>query len=135
MESIEPKPTPAAVAAKPRILVIDDDPVLKRIIEIALGKSGYEVTTVGNGEEAMTVLKGSVFDVIMVDMMMPFMDGLRFLSWLRGTAGIQTPVLVQTSLARQKIEDDVRAAGAQDLIIKPARLPELLEKIGKLVGR
>jgi DNA-binding response OmpR family regulator len=70
-----------------------------------------------------------------VDMMMPFMDGLRFLSWLRGTAGIQTPVLVQTSLARQKIEDDVRAAGAQDLIIKPARLPELLEKIRKLVGR
>jgi CheY-like chemotaxis protein len=132
---MDTKQTPADATAKPRILVIDDDPVLKRVIAMGLGKSGYEVTTVGNGEEAMAVLKSSVFDVIMVDMMMPFMDGLRFLSWLRGTAGIQTPVLVQTSLARQKIEDDVRAAGAQDLIIKPARLPELLEKIRKLVGR
>ena len=132
---MDTKQTPADATAKPRILVIDDDPVLKRVIAMGLGKSGYEVTTVGNGEEAMEVLKSSVFDVIMVDMMMPFMDGLRFLSWLRGTAGIQTPVLVQTSLARQKIEDDVRAAGAQDLIIKPARLPELLEKIRKLVGR
>ena len=132
---MDTKQTPADAMAKPRILVIDDDPVLKRVIAMGLGKSGYEVTTVGNGEEAMAVLKSSVFDVIMVDMMMPFMDGLRFLSWLRGTAGIQTPVLVQTSLARQKIEDDVRAAGAQDLIIKPARLPELLEKIRKLVGR
>ena len=135
MDTKYPKQTPADAPAKPRILVIDDDPVLKRVIAIGLGKSGYAVTTVGNGEEAMAVLKSSVFDVIMVDMMMPFMDGIRFLSWLRGTAGIQTPVLVQTSLARQKIEDDVRAAGAQDLIIKPARLPELLEKIRKLVGR
>ncbi len=135
MDTTDPKQTQADATAKPRILVIDDDSVLKRVIEIGLSKSGYEVTTVGNGEEAMAVLKSSVFDVIMVDMMMPFMDGLRFLSWLRGTADIQTPVLVQTSLARQKIEDDVRAAGAQDLIIKPARLPELLEKIRKLAGK
>lgn len=134
MEATEAESNQTRAPEKLRVLIIDDDPVLKRVLSMGMRKRGYDVAMASNGEEAMTLVKTSAFDAILVDMMMPFMDGLRFLSWLR-SEGIQTPVLVQTSVARQKIEAEAKAAGAQDVIIKPVRLPELLEKLQNVARR
>ncbi len=71
--------------------------------------------------------------MIIVDMLMPLMDGLRFLHWLRQEAKLETPSLVLTSLDNRGLSVEALVAGATDVIVKPVSLPLLLKKLGALV--
>ena len=87
-------------ARKLRILVVDDDPSILELLSIVLEMAGYEVLTAGDGAQAVSLLQNlvpeSLVDVIMVDLMMPVMDGLRFMRWLRAEQKSTVPVLVLT---------------------------------------
>lgn len=112
-----------------KILFIEDDAIVRRVVSIGLEKTGCQVVTCTDGRDAMNLLNSETFDIILVDMMMPHMDGLQFLSWLRNTAKIQIPVIVQSSLKKEEVEEQIKECGAQDFITKPARLPDLIAKI------
>ena len=81
-----------------RILVVDDDHSYQLLITMYLKKNGYEILQAGNGYEAIETLNREKVDLIVLDLMMPKMDGFRFLRWLRNEAHEQTPVLVLTWL-------------------------------------
>jgi CheY-like chemotaxis protein len=115
-----------------RILLIDDDVFIIRLLSLILTKSEYDITTASNGKEAMAILSGQSVDMIIVDMMMPEMDGLAFLGWLRQEARLTIPTLVLTAMVSPDTEKQVLAAGATGLIYKPVKPSDLLSKIKQL---
>jgi DNA-binding NtrC family response regulator len=109
-----------------RVLIVDDDPVQRRLLESMVGKFGYEPVTAESGDQAVALLTGGDrFDCMVLDLVMPDLDGMGVLARLR-EAGINVPVIVQT--AHGGIDNVVSAmrAGAVDFAVKPIS-PERLQ--------
>lgn len=105
-----------------RLLFIDDDRHLLELVSMVLESEGFEVVQASNGQEGMAAFLDPLmpaFDVIMVDLMMPVMDGLRFLRWLRTNAESRIPVLVLTGRCGADTVEAVKQAGADVLLFKP----------------
>jgi len=115
-----------------RILIIDDDPFFIKLMQMILLKEGYEVFTASQGKDAITILTAETVDLIVLDLMMPEMDGMEFLHWLRQDAKLTIPTLVQTGMAKASTEVDVMNAGATALIYKPIKAPDFVAKIQEL---
>ena len=122
------------MAAKRRILIIDDDPALRRLLQFGLTRAGYEALTAAQGAEAMALLGQGPVDLVLVDLMMPVVDGLGFLRWLRQEAGATVPALVFTSYDRNNATADALALGASEVLVKPVQLPQLVERVKRLLG-
>ncbi|MBN2327632.1 MAG: response regulator transcription factor [Candidatus Omnitrophica bacterium] len=117
-----------------RILIVDDDYSLLEQLQQTLKSQRYIVETATNGEEALNILYESPFDAIILDIMMPKIDGLTVLEKAR-KAGIATPVLMLT--AKGDVEDKIRGLdhGADDYLAKPFSLNELMARLRALLRR
>ena len=117
-----------------RLLVVDDDPDVRDSLERALRHAGYAVTTAVHGADALDSLARSPVDLIVLDVLMPMVDGFDACRRLR-QRGDSTPILVLT--ARDAIDDRVTGlgAGADDYLVKPFALRELLARIRALLRR
>ena len=117
-----------------RILVVDDEPAVRDALQRALRLEGYEVELAADGAEALRRLASSAPDALVLDLLMPHVDGLEVCRRLRA-AGDQTPVLVLT--ARDAVSDRVAGldAGADDYLVKPFALEELLARLRALLRR
>lgn len=116
------------------ILLAEDDQSVREALARALRFEGYEVLTANDGGEVLETLMTAEPDVIVLDVMMPVVDGLAACRRIRDK-GIRTPVLMLT--ARHEIEDRVAGldAGADDYLVKPFDLDELLARLRALVRR
>jgi two-component system OmpR family response regulator len=116
-----------------RILVVEDEPDLLRSIAQALREEGYAVDTATNGEDGLFNAESTNYDAIVLDVMMPKLDGWEVLSRLRKTK--KTPVLMLT--ARDQSRDRVRGldTGADDYVVKPFDLEELFARLRALIRR
>jgi len=119
---------------EPRLLVVDDDRDVRDSLHRALGYAGFAVATAANGAEALAWVARSPVDLIILDVLMPMLDGLETCKALRGR-GDSTPVLMLT--ARESIDDRVTglAAGADDYLVKPFALRELVARVNALLRR
>jgi two-component system, OmpR family, response regulator MprA len=117
-----------------RIMVVDDERAVREAIERALELEGYEVELLGDGQAALEALERQSPDAIVLDVMMPRLDGIQVCRRLR-SAGDHTPVLMLT--ARDAIGDRVSGldAGADDYLVKPFALDELLARLRALLRR
>ena len=117
-----------------RILIAEDEKDLNRILSAKLRSQHYSVDACFNGEEVLDYMAGAEYDALILDIMMPVMDGLTVLKKIR-RAGNPVPVLLLT--AKDSIEDRVRGldAGANDYLVKPFALEELLARIRVLVRK
>ncbi|KEA45886.1 histidine kinase [Campylobacter mucosalis] len=117
-----------------KILVVEDEIDLNNVIVKHLKKSGYSVDSAFNGDEAMGFIAVARYDLIVLDVMMPVMDGLTFLKKIR-TKKLDTAVLILT--AKDEIDDIVGGldAGADDYLVKPFDFKELLARIRVLIRR
>ena len=117
-----------------KILVVEDEIDLNNVIVKHLKKDGYSVDSAFNGEEAMDFTAVANYDLIVLDIMMPVMDGLTFLQKSRA-AKLATPVLILT--AKDEVDDVVKGldAGADDYLVKPFNFKELLARARTLIRR
>ena len=116
------------------ILVVDDDKNTRRLLQAVLERENYSVTTAGNGEDALAVMDREHIDLVVLDVMMPRMDGYEFTSLLRSTNN-ELPILMVT--ARQLPEDKKQGflVGTDDYMTKPVDEEEMLLRIKALLRR
>jgi len=117
-----------------RILVVEDSPRLQRTLEIALRGSGYAVDLAADGEQGLWLAESNTYDVVVLDIMLPKVDGMTVLKRLRAR-GASAHVLLLT--ARDAISDRVQGlqAGADDYLVKPFALEEFLARVQALCRR
>lgn len=117
-----------------RILVVEDDRPLRQAVVTVLQEEAYQVDGEENGLEGLYLAEQRIHDLIVLDVMLPGLNGLSVLSELRAQ-GIGTPVLMLT--ARDSVDDRVRGldTGADDYLVKPFAMPELLARIRVLARR
>ena len=117
-----------------RVLVVDDDPDIRELLFTALEDEGFEVVPAGNGQEALSIIKTFRPDVIVLDLMMPVMDGWQFANELRARdEGDEEIPIVLLSAARD-LKTHAKALAAADIIEKPFDLSELLPKIARVAS-
>ncbi len=117
-----------------KLLLAEDTRDLNHVVTTALTHSGYDVDSAFDGEEALDLILRNGYDGIILDIMMPKMDGLEVLAALR-SRGIHTPVLLLT--AKAEVDDRVTGldAGADDYLTKPFALKELLARVRAMTRR
>jgi len=113
---------------RPRILLADDDPRVLQVVSRYLDLEGYEMATVADGEAAVAAATSSPPDLIILDIMMPGIDGIEACRRIRANATTaETPVLMFSALSEEA--EAARAAGANGLLPKPFNLPTLAEAV------
>ncbi|MBO9596814.1 MAG: response regulator transcription factor [Cohnella sp.] len=120
--------------ARPHIAVIDDDEKITSLLRRSLAFEGYDVSTAQDGGDGLKLLGGRHADLIILDIMMPKMDGWEVCRRLR-EAGISSPVLLLT--AKDEVQDRVKGLdlGADDYLVKPFALEELMARVRALLRR
>jgi signal transduction histidine kinase/CheY-like chemotaxis protein len=129
--------TPGHALRPLRILLAEDHPTNQRVVQMILEASGHELVIAGNGRAALEALETGRFDVVLMDMQMPEMDGLTATAALRAlerTRGAEkTPVIMLTANALDEHVQAGRAAGADAHLSKPIRAAALMEAIGQVL--
>ena len=117
-----------------KILLAEDEKELQKAEVTVLQISGYEVDAVNNGKEAVEAAKTNIYDCMVLDIMMPVMDGIEALTAIRASGNV-TPVILLT--AKSEVDDRITGldAGADDYLTKPFAMKELLARIRSMTRR
>ncbi len=113
-----------------RVLVVEDDVSLLRIVSTALTRRGAIVTQALNGQEAIDLLEDDSFDLVLSDIQMPIVDGLALLAEIRRQHAGRPPVLFMTGQSSVS-KDEIVRLGAVDLLSKPVRMAELVASVSR----
>jgi DNA-binding response OmpR family regulator len=111
-----------------RILVIDDDATVRRSLEVALKNNGYDVEVAENGQEAVKKSKAKLYNLALVDLRLPDMDGIELLTGMREVAPKMVKIII-TGYPSQENAIEAVNRGADGYLVKPYTMEELLRKI------
>jgi adenylate cyclase len=118
------------------ILVVDDDPVIQKLLAVNFEMEGYRVVTAGDGEEALAQVAIERPDAVVLDVMMPKIDGIEVVRRMRADVAAATiPVLLLSARAQAKDIAEGLDAGADAYMTKPFDPVDLLERVASLIGR
>jgi len=118
------------------ILVVDDDPVIQKLLAVNFEMEGYRVVTAGDGEEALAQVALEHPDAVVLDVMMPKIDGIEVVRRMRADAGAAAiPVLLLSARAQAKDIAEGLDAGADAYMTKPFEPLDLLERVASLIDR
>lgn len=121
------------MTAQTRVLVVDDEAPLRAFVRRNLEVRGYQVQTASNGLEAMALAESNPFDLIILDLMMPHMDGLETTRRIRQQSFV--PIIILTALGEEKDKVSAFELGADDYLTKPFGVGELLARVQAMLRR
>jgi DNA-binding response OmpR family regulator len=117
-----------------KVLVVDDERPMAKSLELKLAHAGFLVTVAHNGIEALDVLKSLEFDVILMDLIMPKLDGFGLLEQLK-TRGNKTPIIVMSNLGQEEDKGKVLEMGASLYLVKSdTQISHIIEEVVHLCG-
>ena len=116
-----------------KILVVDDEPQITRVLKTALSSRGYAIRTASDGDEAVQVMKEWSPDLVITDLRMPNMDGLALCRHVRTKSAV--PLIVLSVKGEEKIKVEALDAGADDYVTKPFNMNELLARVRAALRR
>ncbi len=117
-----------------KILIVDDSSSVRTVARLALREKGYDVVEAANGQEALTLLQGDRCHLVISDVNMPVMDGIRLLKEIKAHPNYKfTPVIMLTTESGEDKKQEGRAAGAKAWIIKPFQPQVLVDAVSKLI--
>ncbi|MFQ5700800.1 MAG: PleD family two-component system response regulator [Acidobacteriota bacterium] len=121
--------------SSPRIVVADDDPIVVRFLSAVFRNEGFEVSTAENGEEAITLIREERPDLVILDLVMPFLDGFEVCRRMRESPETSEIPIIILSM-KEKEQDALRAfeLGANDYVRKPFNALELVARARKLLA-
>ena len=118
-----------------KILIVDDSPTIRQMVEVTLKSANYEVTAAEDGQIALDICMHTLFDFVLTDQNMPRMDGLTLIKSLRAMPTYAAvPIVVLTTEANDTMKSQGRAAGATGWMVKPFDPQKLLEVLSKVLG-
>ena len=121
--------------SKKRILLVDDEPDFVETVEFFLSGSDYQVFVAKNGKQALEQVKMNKPDLVLLDVMMPEMDGLEACKRLKKDSTTNSiPIIMLTAKGRKEDVVDAIAAGADSYVVKPFNLSDLIERIEKVLS-
>src|ERR1700690_3550948 len=121
------------MAEKSRILVVDDEDALRSVLSNELVGAGYDVSTAADGDEAMSTVQNKKFDLVLLDIKMPRVDGFEVLKFIRKSFPA-IKVIMLTGFADLKNAIESKKHGAQDFVSKPYDLIDLLTTIERVLS-
>lgn len=122
-------------AQKKRVLVVDDDPLVVKILKAPLERAGYDVNTAAHGLEALQRVKENLPDLILLDILMPLMDGFKVARLLKFDKRYKNiPIIVLTSRATEGEREMGEKVGADEFMYKPFRLPQVLDVVHRYLN-
>jgi two-component system, OmpR family, KDP operon response regulator KdpE len=121
------------MADKKRILVVDDEPQIARVLRTSLAGSGYEVRTADDGHAGLRVAREWQPDLVITDISMPNMNGVELCRQLRAESSL--PIIVLSVKGEEKTKVDALDAGADDYVTKPVGMDELLARVRRNLAR
>lgn len=119
-----------------RILIADDDPVFREVAAACLRNAGFNLALASDGADAMGMLLREHFDLAIIDLLMPQIDGLRLIALIRATSKLRTlPIIIITSQQDPSIQADGLQVGANDYLTKPVDWTKFPAKVNALLAR
>lgn len=112
-----------------KILVIDDSPTLRKLLRFYLKKKGYSVNEANNGKVGLDTIAKEPFDLVILDMQMPVMDGLEVLKTLKNKEGFSVPILILSADKEEESKAAGIAFGASYYLTKPFKPEEVIARI------
>jgi len=119
-----------------KVLVVDDDKTTRKMLSLILKTKGYEVVTAENGIEALQKLGLEEINLILIDMNMPYMDGIEFTKQVRANQQFcEIPIIMITTEADEEERKRAYDAGVDDYLIKPTNATEISESMKKIMKK
>ncbi|NLU99327.1 response regulator [Marinomonas sp. UCMA 3892] len=117
-----------------KLLIVDDSPSVRQMVEMTLKGAGYAVKTASDGQAALNLCKTEMFDFVLTDQNMPNMDGITLIKSLRAMPSYaRVPLIVLTTEAGENMKQKGKAAGATGWMVKPFDPKKLLEVVAKVL--
>lgn len=117
-----------------KILIIDDEPDIIKVVKFRLIKMGYEVMTATNGKEGLEMVRPTKPDLVLLDFRMPFLNGDEVCKEIKKDESTKhIPVILMTASIQNALEENIQMMGADDYILKPFEPEELIKKIKRLI--
>ena len=117
-----------------KILICEDDLISRMILSMYLSDN-YELTKVEDGKKAIEIIKNNDFDLMLIDIQMPYYSGLDLLKFIRNDQKKNTPIIMLTGYSNKEILQHTKELGADDYLIKPYDSDSLLNKINFLISK
>ncbi|RDB60456.1 DNA-binding response regulator [Gordonibacter sp. 28C] len=117
------------------ILVVEDDPDINALLVKIMARDGFSVVQAFSGTEALLLVEREAFDLVLLDLMLPGMDGADLVARLRGERGLDVPVIVVSARAALSDKVDMLALGADDYVVKPFEPDEVSARVRAVLRR
>jgi len=115
------------------LLIVEDDQLIVTVLKRRLSKEGYEIVEARNGLEAKQLIEKKVPDLVISDLMMPYLSGLELIELIRGELQLSTPIIVLSAAGQEDTVLQAFQMGANELVFKPVSINELLMRVKKLL--
>lgn len=117
-----------SITATPRVLVVEDEPLLARVLGYLLEEAGFGVTVAPHGGAAIDTLRTQTFALVVTDLMMPEVDGERLVGWMRGEGQLATPVIVLSAAINPGLKTRMAGLGVNEVLRKPLDMDHFIAR-------